>query len=46
MCGCTMNSEQKCANKFPNCPALVDENSNFGAGLYYVYIFSAYVLII
>jgi hypothetical protein len=41
MCGCTMNEKQGCANEFPNCPAIMDENSNFGAGLYYiVYFFS------
>jgi endo-1,3(4)-beta-glucanase len=34
MCGCTMNEEEKCANVFPNCPALLDQNSNFGAGFY------------
>eukprot|EP01038_Epipyxis_sp_PR26KG_P009986 gene9986-13436_t len=35
MCGCDYNGEtDSCANSYPNCPALVDAGSNFGAGYY------------
>ena len=35
MCGCDYNDETgKCNNRFPDCPALTDAGSNFGAGFY------------
>ena len=35
MCGCSYNGEtQSCSNSYPDCPALVDVGSNFGAGFY------------
>mmetsp|Transcript_31779 Transcript_31779/g.30301 ORF Transcript_31779/g.30301 Transcript_31779/m.30301 type:complete len:1026 (+) Transcript_31779:155-3232(+) len=35
MCGCDYDSEiDGCLNKFPDCPALTDQGSNFGAGFY------------
>jgi endo-1,3(4)-beta-glucanase len=39
MCGCDYaydkeNDYGHCANQFPNCPALVDQGQNFGAGFY------------
>lgn len=37
MCGCDYAYENHvgfCRNKFPNCPALVDQGQNFGAGFY------------
>jgi endo-1,3(4)-beta-glucanase len=37
MCGCNYvyeNGKGFCANKFPDCPALVDQGQNFGAGFY------------
>jgi endo-1,3(4)-beta-glucanase len=35
MCGCDFDDEsQRCSNKFPDCPALTDAGSNFGAGFY------------
>jgi endo-1,3(4)-beta-glucanase len=41
MCGCDYQEQEgeaagfgHCANKFPNCSALVDQGQNFGAGFY------------
>lgn len=37
MCGCDYAYENHvgfCRNQFPNCPALVDQGQNFGAGFY------------
>ena len=34
-CGCLYNeTSHKCNNRYPNCPALTDPGSNFGAGFY------------
>lgn len=33
MCGCIFDGV-RCANKFPDCPALTDQGQNFGAGFY------------
>jgi endo-1,3(4)-beta-glucanase len=35
MCGCDYNDQtQSCNNRYPDCPALTDAGSNFGAGFY------------
>ena len=35
MCGCDYDGDSKhCRNSFPDCPALVDQGQNFGAGFY------------
>lgn len=35
MCGCDFDGETNgCHNQYPNCPAVIDAGSNFGAGFY------------
>ena len=35
MCGCDFDGDtQGCRNRFPDCPALIDQGQNFGAGFY------------